>query len=293
MADGRKVGLCLTGGGITGALYQVGALAALEDATPGLPASDVDVLVGSSSGATVALALAGGSTATRMYRALLDPSDDFFPLTRQHLLKFDADEWKRVGRSALGAARRVLLSATSKPLSLDPWTEIERFTDSLPAGVFTMDAYARFLEDFGRRRGLPRTFRALDRTLLVVAHDLDLGERVVFGEGPLADVALADAVAASSAIPLLFAPVRLDGRDYVDGGLGDVGHVDVAVAHGCTHVVVINPMVPLRNDPAVRDVPTGHGLRERVRDKGLLWVYNQSWRFRSETRFRKLRSAGQ
>ncbi|MCS6798324.1 MAG: patatin-like phospholipase family protein [Myxococcota bacterium] len=302
LRTGRR-GLCLTGGGVTGALHQVGVLAALEEAervsgaeggggrASRPPAAAFDVIVGASSGATVALALATGVGAGRLYRALLDPADDFFPLRRQHLFRLDAAEWGRVARSVLGALRRMLVSVSDRPLDVDPWLELERFVDALPAGLFTLNAYTEFLEHFCERRGLPRTFRGLDVELLVVAHDLDRGTRIVFGQEPLRDVSLALAVAASTAVPILFAPVRVAGHDCIDGGLGDVGHVDVAVERGCDRVLVVNPMVPFFNDPDVQDVPTGHGPRRRLRDKGLLWVYNQSVRLRSEGRFHRMLAA--
>ena len=88
MVDARsRMGLCLSGGGVTGAMYQVGCLAALEDRIEGFAASEFDVFMGTGSGATVALALASGLNVQRMYRALLDPADDFFPLQRNHLLR--------------------------------------------------------------------------------------------------------------------------------------------------------------------------------------------------------------
>ena len=49
-----KLGLCLCGGGLTGAMYQVGCLAALEDTIEGLSADSFNVYVGTASGATVA-----------------------------------------------------------------------------------------------------------------------------------------------------------------------------------------------------------------------------------------------
>src|SRR5262245_49845501 len=102
-----KVGLCLSGGGITGAMYQVGCLAALEDRIEGFSAARFDVLVGTASGATLATALAGGLSVQRMYRALLDPADDFFPLQRNHLLRIDLAELLRVFSSAIAASRHV------------------------------------------------------------------------------------------------------------------------------------------------------------------------------------------
>ncbi|MFT5356165.1 MAG: putative acylesterase/phospholipase RssA, partial [Polyangiales bacterium] len=49
----KRSGLCLAGGGITGAMYEVGVLAALEDAFEDFKASEFDVIIGASTGACV------------------------------------------------------------------------------------------------------------------------------------------------------------------------------------------------------------------------------------------------
>jgi predicted acylesterase/phospholipase RssA len=283
-ASGPRTGLCLCGGGITGAMYEVGCLAALEDFFEGFYASDFDAFVGTGAGSTVAVALAGGLRAARLYRALLDPADDFFPLRRQHLLGVDVQEWRRVLSTVLSASRRALASVITSPLETDVWHELERFVDSLPAGLFGLDAYERFLADFMERRSIASSFAGLPKPLALVAYDLDAGERRVFGAPPYLAVPVARAVAASCAIPIVYAPVRIDERDYVDGGLGDLAHLDVAVDLGSQVVLVINPMVPIRSEVHLRDIPTGHGRMKRVRDKGLAWVYNQAFRMRSESR---------
>jgi predicted acylesterase/phospholipase RssA len=286
MVEARsKIGLCLCGGGVTGAMYQVGCLAALEDRIEGLAGQGFDVLVGTGSGATVAMALAGGLNVQRMYRAMLDPADDFFPLQRNHLLRVDVGELLRVFGSAISAARRVVSSAATSPLDVNVWDELERFVDSFPAGVLTLDTYERFLVEFMQRRSIPPRFSELPRRLLVVASELDAGRRAVFGQGELAEVPVARAVVASSAIPLLYAPVEIGGRDYIDGGMGDAAHIDLAAQEGCHLIVVINPMVPVHAGTDGRDVPTGHGKKRRVRDKGAIWVYNQAMRIWMEARF--------
>lgn len=281
-----KRGLCLSGGGVTGAMYQVGCLAALEDRIEGFTVGDFDVYVGTQSGATVATFLAGGIPIQRMYRALLDPADDFFPLARNHLLRLDVQEVLRVFGSAIAAARQIVSTAAGSPRDLNLWNELERFVDSLPAGLFSMEPYERFLAEVMVRRGVPASFAELNKQLRVVASDLDAGTRAVFGEEGLAGVPIARAVAASSALPILYAPVNIEGRDYVEGGLGDAAHVDVAEQAGCTLVVVINPMVPVHTPPDAPGVPTGHGRKHRVRDKGVIWVYNQAMRMRMEARLR-------
>jgi predicted acylesterase/phospholipase RssA len=267
-------------------MYEVGCLAALEDFFEGFYACDFDVFVGTGAGSSVAVALAGGLRAGRLYRALLDPADDFFSLRRQHMFGFDAGEWRRVVSSVLMAGRRAVASMIASPLETDVWHELERFIDSLPAGLFSLDPYERFFAEFMERRGIGSSFAALPKPLAVVAHDLDAGGRTVFGASPFVDIPIARAVVASSAIPVLFAPVRVGERDYIDGGLGDVAHVDVARQLGAQVVLIINPMVPIRSEVETRDIPTGHGRMKRVRDKGLLWVYNQAFRMRSDVHLR-------
>jgi NTE family protein len=277
-----RMGLVLGGGGITGAMYSVGCLAALEEHFDGFSCADFDVFVGSSSGSTLATVLAGGFPATRLYRAMLDPSDDFFPLKRNHVLRLDGHEVRRVATSVIGAVRHFVSSAASRPLEIDLWNELDRFWDSLPAGLFALDGYEKFLDAFMARRGIPQRFDRMPHRLLIVANDLDRGERAVFGAGELARVPVSQAVCASSAIPLLFAPVRIGERDFIDGGMGDVAHADLATAEGCELVLIVHPMVPVRAHEQI--VPTGHGSGARVRDKGLIWVYSQAWRLRSQAR---------
>src|SRR5689334_9096313 len=160
-----RLALSLPGGGVTGGLYQIGALSALEDTLEGLDARGFDLYVGASSGATVAAALAGGLPVQRLYRALLDPADDYFPLERSHLVRTDLDEWRRTLVTAFGALRSSVHSLTSRtPAPKDLWEQLDRFYDSLPAGLFTLDAFERFLEEFFLRRGVSTSFPGLART---------------------------------------------------------------------------------------------------------------------------------
>ena len=281
--------LSLPGGGLTGALYQIGALAALEDGVLGGDGPRYSGYIGSSSGASVAAALAGGITVDRLYRALLDPVDNFFPLERGHLLRFDLDEWRRALTTGMVAIRHALVrvarrgaSASSAPSHLFLWEQIDRLNDSLPAGLFALDRYERLLAQVFLRRGIPNDFRSMPCALRVAAHDLDSGERVMFGGEGRAHVPVSLACAASLALPLFFSPVRIDGRHYLDGGLGQVAHLDVAERLGASLTIVVNPLVPVT--AAHGTVPTGHGAGGSVRDKGLLWVFNQSMRVGAHAR---------
>ncbi len=272
-----KVALCLPGGGATGAMYQIGALAALEDSVEGLWAHEFDLYVGTSSGASVAATLAGGRPVQRIYRAFLDPADVYFPLERKHVLRMDFNEWRRTIVSAAGALRHGTASLVSRRPTPSPaslWEELDRLTDSLPAGVFSLDGYERFLEDFFVRRSIPNSFHGMPRELRVVAHDIDSGEMAVFGDPGFDHVPVARACTASMAVPPFFSPIRIGDRHYIDAGAAQIAHLDVAASLGADVMVVINPMVPV----AVDSVPTGHGRRTSVRDKGLMWVMNQALR---------------
>ncbi len=275
--EGLKIALCLPGGGVTGGMYQIGALSALEDSLEGLDVRTFHLYLGVSSGATVATAIAGGIPVQRLYRALLNPADNYFPLERAHLTRMDMNEWRRTIVTAFGAMKGGLQSLTSRsPAPRDLWEQLDRFYDSLPAGLFTLDAFEHFLEEFFLRRGISNSFLGLPRTLRIIAHDLDSGERILFGAPGFEDVPVARACCASMALPLFYSPVRIRDRHYIDGGIGRVAHTDVAEAAGVDLIVLINPMVPVRAE--ITGVPTGHGARPSVRDKGLMWVYNQAMR---------------
>ncbi len=261
-------------------MYNVGALAALEDHVEGFSATRAHAYVGAGSGAVLAVALAGGLSAQRLYRALLNPIDDLFPMKRNHLLRLEGRELRRAFATTIGAARRMISSVASRPLEVDLWNEVDRFFDALPAGVLTMDTYERFLSEVMNRRGIPNRFGAFERPVRLIANDLDRGERVVFGAAELGEVPVSKAMVASCAAPMLFAPVSIGGRDFISSDAGEMGHVDVSADLGCEVVLLLNPQVPLRSEG-------GADAARRLRHRGLLWVYSQSWRIVTEARLRR------
>jgi NTE family protein len=80
----------------------------------------------------------------------------------------------------------------------------------LNRGVLRGEALARYVSS--QTQG--RKIEELPIRLGIVATDLNLGEGVLFQRGDTAT-----AVRASSAVPSVFLPVRINNRDYVDGGL--------------------------------------------------------------------------
>ncbi len=286
LRGGRRTVIYLPGGGITGGLYQLGALAALEDGVEGFRANALEGYLAVGSGAVLAASLAGGLETQRMYRALIDPADTFFALERRHLLVIDVGEWRRAAVALLGAVRKAIASARKAPVetAADPWKELDRLYDVLPAGIFSLEHFERFLDAYLERRGVGSLFRDLPRPLIVPAHDLDTGEIVPFGARGYEHARIARAVCASMALPLFFGPVRIGDRTFFAGSTGNASALDLAVTELRAEVVlIVNPLVPVSARGAFR-VPTGHGAGEGVRDKGLLWVYNQAIRIGEQAR---------
>jgi predicted acylesterase/phospholipase RssA len=77
-------------------------------------------------------------------------------------------------------------------------------------------------------------------------------------------------VQASIALPGLYQPVRIGGRDYVDGGVKKTAHINLAIRHGADLVICVNPIVPIRADHSMRSRLGGH-----LSDKGISYVLDQ------------------
>jgi predicted acylesterase/phospholipase RssA len=154
----------------------------------------------------------------------------------------------------------------------------------LPSGVYSGRGIESYVEEALADPDRTNDFRLLDHELYLTATDLDSTERVVMGDGEWMDVPISTAVAASGALPMLYEPVRIDGREFIDGGIRSTTNIDVAVEHGAKFIVVINPVVPYVNDLRKR-IPTIMGTRaRRVSDMGFTAIGNQAFRLLSHER---------
>ncbi len=267
-----KRALALAGGGVIGGMYEVGALTALDEALPGFRTNDFDIFVGTSSGSVVASIMANGITPAELYRVLdLELPDPM------NLQKNDVFDGRAVRRAARNLGR--LIWAVGKQFLTGFRFSIpdilSKVQESLPPGFFSLEQVEVFMRRLFEAKGLSNDFRTIPRTLLIPAVDLDRAERVVFGLGPLAEVPISHAIAASSAIPGFFEPYTVGGRDYVDGGVGHVAHADAAIELGAEVVVVINPQVPLIERE-------GNG-QKHLKARGLYSVLEQSSRITSQS----------
>ena len=156
-----------------------------------------------------------------------------------------------------------------------------------PDGLYTGDGIERYVEEVLSDPDRSNDFRVLDRELYLTATDLDTTERIVLGEGEWAKVPISRAVAASGALPLIYEPIEINGRQFIDGGIRSTTNVDVAVERGAKFIVVINPLVPYVNDFA-KNIPTITGERaRRVSDMGFMAIGNQAFRVLSHDRLHR------
>ncbi len=259
-----RIALALGGGGVIGGMYEVGALAALEERLNG-SGRGFDIYVGCSAGSVVASLLANGLRAGEIYRILDQDLDD--PLNFRRHAVFAPDSFRRAfgrfGRMVWAFGKNALTAVRGSIPDM-----LARAERDLPAGFFSLVALERFMRQAFEAHHLSNSFTDIPRTLLIPAIDLDRAERVVFGRGDLAAVEISHAVAASSAIPGFFEPYVINGRDYVDGGVGFSGHADLAAEAGADLVFVVHPLVPALLD--------GNGSAMRAR--GLWTIMEQSSR---------------
>ena len=100
---------------------------------------------------------------------------------------------------------------------------VASFAGLLPSGFFLLDGLESWLAEWLSQPGRTNDFRPSGKKLRVVAVALDTGETRVFGEPGNDTVPISRAVAASCALPGFFRPVRIDGVDYIDGGVQEDG----------------------------------------------------------------------
>jgi NTE family protein len=237
-----SVGLVLGGGGVTGAAYEMAALMAIELATGWNP-NHADVVVGTSAGSYVAALV-------RSERLVLD-SLVLAGETREEVAARIASRLfvKRPGVHVRRWVRHGILPGVLRPgLTL---------LLGSPAPF-----HAGGLADWVREQIGPDAEEWPTRPTVVVAFDVAARRRVAFGTVEAPDLPLAEAVAASSAIPLIFRPYEVEGRVYVDGGIASGTHADLVLGANepLDLVIVLAPM-------AAEEARQGAWLHERVFDR--------------------------
>ncbi|MDF0676919.1 MAG: patatin-like phospholipase family protein [Nitrospira sp.] len=279
-----KLGLALAGGGFTGYLFEVGALTGLDDLLgESFTSNDFDMYVGVSAGSAVAALLAQGVKPEEILETNLSGKRPYY------------FEHRDIFRPAIGEGVKTIWRTTKQLIPLlklyarhyREMTLIDllgKAQDALPSCIYRLEPFAGYLEKTFTAKGLGLRFADLRKDLYIPAIDLESGECVIFGEEGRRNISIAQAVTASSAVPIYFCPVRIEGRDYVDAGIGRPAFFDLAVAKHIDLMVMINPMgrIPL---PDSSWCGSAHAKRpSRLRDKGFLTIGEQASRINLDAR---------
>ena len=293
-----RIGLALAGGGPLGAIYEIGALCALQECLDGLSFNRLHHYIGVSAGGFIAAGLANGMTPRELCAAFIESdsttAEVFDPAG---LLAPAYGEFLRRAIMLPGLAASALWRLTVGGKSL--LNAAEALGPALPTGLFSNDAIDTQLSELFSKPGRTNDFRQLPTRLTLVATNLDSGDAAPFGRPGWDHVPISKAVQASAALPGLFPPVEIDNHYFVDGALKKTMHAAVALDEGIDLMFCLNPLVPfdatrapeLANELAHTPAPLGRARRvmqrglprnrqsiPRIVDGGLPAVLSQTFR---------------
>lgn len=207
-----KRALVLGGGGITGIAWETGIVAGLVER--GVDLHAYDRFVGTSAGSVVAAQIATRSSLKALFATQLEPvtARGGASISRLLIARFLWAALLARGEPLAYRQRigRLSLSKTTPPAA--EW--LKRFEEMLPVHAWPENELR-----------------------VVVVHAKSGEPRVVDRH---AGIALPTAVAASCAVPGVWAPVLIEGEPYMDGGFRSVVNADLA--EGCDEIVVVAPI---------------------------------------------------
>jgi NTE family protein len=203
--------LVLGGGGVTGIAWELGILAGLAESRIDL--TSPDLVVGTSAGSVVGAQVLSGVAIEDLYQ--------------EQLRDATGEITARIGAGAL--SRFVIASIWPGDARRG-----RRYLGRAAMAAPTVDESERraVIESRLGSRSWP------ERRLLIAAVDAETGEARFFDRE--SGVALTDAVAASCAVPIVWPPITINGRRYIDGGVRSSTNADLAT--GCDRVVVLAPV---------------------------------------------------
>jgi NTE family protein len=313
-----KIALVLAGGAVSGGAFKVGGLKALNDYLEDRKITELDLYVGISAGSILGASLASGITPDEMLRVLdgtstridqLRPIDFYNPNLGEFVsrparlianlvgyvpsLGLDfARSLPGLSDAAGSAARKFAKAPTYTNFEaammrviehVAPKRSMPAITEHLPSGIFDNVSIERWLRRSFERIRMPNDFQAFERktgrSLYVTACDLDTAERAIFGADEISDVTISQAVQASSALPIFYKPARMNGVDYVDGGVRHTANIDIAIEKGADLIICYNPFRPFLNrvDPVDGEPPVFSEGRY-LSDRGMKVIANQVFR---------------
>lgn len=286
-ANQPRIGLALAGGGPLGAIYEIGALCALDESLRGLSFTKLDHYVGVSAGGFIAAGLANSMTPRELCASFIENDHEISEVFDPAWLMVPAyGEFLRRGIALPGLAFSALWRATLGGKSL--LNAVEALGPALPTGIFSNDEIDSRLTKLFSKPGRTNDFRELAGRLTLVATNLDTGDAAPFGQPGWDHVPISKAVQASSALPGLFPPVEIDNQYFVDGALKKTMHAGVAMDEGMDLMFCLNPLVPFNSTLAPELAMTQRVMRRglpperqripRIVDGGLPAVMSQTFR---------------
>jgi len=229
--------LVLGGGGILGEAWMTAVLAGLSDAN-GFDPLSCEGYVGTSAGSIVAAALAAG----------IEPRERLGELPEQPAVAEPEEASAAAGAADAGALDRALGLGRSVAA---PFAALGLRTSAIGGALArraVLGLVPRGQRGLGQLgAGLERAGARFDGRLRIAAVDLASGRRVMFGAPGAPQAPVGAAVEASCAIPGVFRPVEIGGRDYVDGGAWSPTNMDASSASRGTRVLCLNPTGSLRS----------------------------------------------
>jgi NTE family protein len=231
--------LVLGSGGVLGEAWLRACLAGLE-AESSWDLRACDAFVGTSAGSIVAAALAAGHR----------------PRTADEVARTWEREASGADAATPGGGLRDGLGALARRAGGTAFGLAAPVAPAIAAGLEPGGAAVRaaLLRRGGRpTREIPRLRAALeemggvfDGRLRVATVDRATGRRVIFGAPGAPAAGVTEAVLASCAVPWVFRPVAIDGREYVDGGFWSAANVDAAPAARGAEVLCLVPTASAR-----------------------------------------------
>jgi hypothetical protein len=237
----------------------------------------------------VAAAVANGVTPEEMMRVIVQQVPTPFPDARvSSLLRPNYSEFLSKGLMMplrLVQLMRTLIKDLGQVSAVDLAIGL---AEALPSGLYSGEGIERYVRRILSDPDRTDDFRLLANELYIVATDLDNCERVVFGSQQWNDVPISTAVSASSALPMIYKPVKVKDRELIDGGILSTTNLDIAVEAGAKFIVVVNPLVPYINDNQKR-IPTVTGGRvARVSDMGFPHIAYQAFKLLAHQRLHEV-----
>jgi predicted acylesterase/phospholipase RssA len=280
----NKTALVLAGGGIMGAAYEIGCLTALDRLfAPGFNTRRFDIYVGVSAGSVIATLIANRISPSGLFRAIDNNEQSVFNFHRSDIYRLDYREIFASFWSMTTNLFRIFRNYRRNRWSFSLVDIVHILQEQFPAGLFSLGPLQRYLCQAFRREGILDDFNLLKTELYIPAYDLDRGRRVVFGSEGFRDMHICQAITASCAIPYFFRPHKVGAHHYLDGSIGRLAHLDIAIERGAKLIVVINPRVPMDNDLERFCLPSlSYGECSSIADLGITFAWEQAQRIENK-----------